>query len=163
MHIWKTLKLGSFQNVESIYKTIIKNVFKIGDWAHDILKSDVFVISPTEKEVDIVRVKVRDLGFNEGAYRKDIYQQAIEMGLELCSLEIGPILRLAYKDQPRSESLQIGMEPQKDSGNHESEFRVAHSVDGHLFLVGDHKHPTDFWEADEFFVFVKPRLRLSTK
>lgn len=73
----------------------------------------------------------------------------------MCPPEVGPQLRLQYTDQPKLESIQIGMEPQVDSEDHESEFRVVHGVDGFLWLVGDHKHSDDFWKENEYFVFIK--------
>lgn len=130
--------------------------FFIGSWADDVLKSSNFTLSLQKRRIDLVRVTPQDLGFQNGAYRKDIYTRAIEHGLKLCPLEVGPQLRLQYPDQPKRESLQIGMEPQCDSEGHESEFRVVHSpTDGPLWLVGDHKHPDDFWTEKEYFVFTR--------
>ena len=120
-----------------------------------MLRNPAFLLAKQKTEVHLMRVTASELGFKKGAYRKDIYERAYSFGLTLCPLEIGPQLRLQYKDQPRLESLQIGMKPQTDATGHESEFRVVHGGDDFLWLVGDHKHPEDFWEADEYFIFVK--------
>lgn len=153
--VWKVIKLGTFSNMESLVQALVNNQFRIGDWARDVLNSGAFTVSEREREVSLVRLTAKDLGFPEGAYRVDIYKKAQEMDLKLCSLEVGPQLRLQYTDQPYLESLQIGMEPQKDLEGHESEFRVVHAVDYHPWLVGDHKHPDDFWGPNEYFIFVK--------
>ena len=55
-------------------------------------------------------LSVKELGFNDGAYYKDICTKALELGLELCPAEVGPALRLVYKDQSRGEWLRIAME-----------------------------------------------------
>lgn len=128
----------------------------MGIWARDVLNSSAFTLTSIESELDLICISPNELGFKDGAYRKDIYQQALDRGLTLCPLEVGPQLRLQHRNQPVRESLQIGMEPQVDSDGHVSEFRVVHSsTDGPLWLVGDHKHPDDFWKNDEYFIFVK--------
>jgi len=153
--VWKTINIGTYSNVEDLKQAILGTGFKIGDWASDVLESPSFTLAKKEQKVELVRVTPKELGFKDGAPRSDIYKQAFELGLELCALEIGPQLRLQYIDQPRLESLQIGMKPQIDSEGHESEFRVVHGGDDFIWLVGDHKHLDDFWEEDEYFIFVK--------
>jgi hypothetical protein len=153
---WRTIKLGTFSDVKSLIQTTTDAGFKIGDWAKDVLNSEMFALSSVERDVNLVKITPKELGFADGAHRIDIYKKAQELGLELCPLEVGPQLRLQYVDQPYLESLQIGMEPQKDLEGHESEFRVVNGVDHCLWLVGDHKHPDDFWGPNEPFIFVKP-------
>jgi len=154
--IWKTIKVGTYDTTEGIIEALEKEGFSIGYWAIDVLNSPAFMLASVESELDLVRISPTKLGFKDGAYRKDIYKQALDNGLTLCPLEVGPQLRLQYKNQPVRESLQIGMEAQVDREGHESEFRVVHSpTDGPLWLVGDHKHPDDFWEKNEYFIFVK--------
>lgn len=152
---WKTITIGTYTNVNVLKKAILNSDFRIGSWADDVLKSSNFTLAPKKKEIDLVRITPQDLGFQDGAYRVNIYKRALGFGLELCPLEVGPQLRLQYTDQPKLESLQIGMEPQVDSNGHESEFRVVHGEDDIVWLVGDHKHSDDFWAAKEHFIFVK--------
>jgi len=152
---WKTVQIGTYSDVKLLKEAILSAGFRIGSWAEDVLESTQFVLSTKEREVDLVRVTPEDLGFHDGAYRRDIYKKALSLGLKLCPLEVGPQLRLQYTDQPRLESLQIGMESQVDSEGHESEFRVVHGGDDFIWLVGDHKHLTDFWEKGEYFIFIK--------
>lgn len=156
--IWKTITIGTFPTVSAFKKALFNSGFRIGSWANDVLESSNFTLAPQKRNIDLVRVTPKDLGFPEGAYRMDIYRQALTLGLGLCPLEIGPQLRLQYIDQPKLESLQIGMEPQLDSVGHESEFRVVHGGDDFLWLVGDHKHPNDFWKSGEYFIFLAPAI-----
>lgn len=152
---WKHINIGTHTRVEELIEDILAEGFRIGDWARDILTDSAFSLAKRETTLTLVRVAVSELDFKKGAYRKDIYERAHSFGLKLCPLETGPQLHLQYKDQPRLESLQIGMEPQTDATGHESEFRVVHGGDNFLWLVGDHKHPEDFWKADEYFIFMK--------
>ena len=153
--VWKTIPIGTFKDVEKLKKVILDAGFCIGDWADDVLNSSSFILTTKPTKINLVRISVAKLGFKKGAYRKDIYERALELGLKLCPLEVSPYLRLQYKDQPRLESLQIGMKHQKDRKNHMSEFRIVHGADDFLWLVGDHKHPDDFWNENELFVFIK--------
>ncbi len=62
-------------------------------------------------EVDLVLKTVEELGCGRLARLDDIYKQAEKLGLKLCPSEIGPHLRLNYKNQPRNEYLHIAMKP----------------------------------------------------
>lgn len=155
--IWKTIKLGTgLKTADDFSKALKQSGCKIGDWGNDILGKLAFTASDTEAEVDLVNVSVAELGFKNGATRKDIYDKTEELGLELCPNEVGPQLRLQYKDQPNGEWLRIAMEPIPDSGGDLFIFRVAHGVDD-LWLHGDNGDPDDFWDGHSRFVFVRPR------
>ncbi len=114
--IWRTLKLGTgHQTADDFRKVIKKANCKISDWANDILGKPDFTASTEEQEVELVVASVAELGFPNGATREKIYAKAKELGLDLCPAEVGPQLRLQYKDQPMNEWLLIGMEPITDS------------------------------------------------
>lgn len=134
--IWKTISIGTHARIDELKDAILSSGFRIGDWANDVLGEPNFTVASEEKKIDLVRITPKDLGFKEGAYREDIYNRALELGLKLCPLEVGPQLRLQYIDQPRLESLQIGMEPQVDSEGHRSEFRVVHGGDDFSLACG---------------------------
>jgi len=83
------------------------------------------------------------------------YACALELGLELCPAEVGPVLRLAYKDQPLSGWLIIAMNVITVSVGGLSVFRVEHDDRG-LWLSAGYGHPESFWGSDKHFVFVRP-------
>lgn len=155
--IWKTITLGTGLKTADDFRRVLKaSGFRIGDWGNDIFGKPAFKAAIEKTEVDLVNVSVAELGFKDGATRKDIYERAVGLGLELCPNEVGPQLRLQYKDQPNGEWLLIAMEPITDSDGLLSVFRVVHD-DHSLWLRGYDGSPDDFWRGRDRFVFVRPR------
>ena len=154
-NVWKTIKLGTLKNADEFRKALKKNGLKIGDWGNDILGKPAFTVTSVEEEIQLVNLSVADLGFKDGANYGNICAKAKELGLELCPNEVGPQLRLQYKDQPKGEYLRIAMEPITDSDGRLSIFSVAHGDDG-LWLHGFYGSSVGFWGARNRFVF---RLR----
>lgn len=155
--LWKTIKLGTGLVTADDFRRALKaGNFRIGDWGNDILGRRGFTAADEETEMDLVVLSVAELGFKDGAYRKDIYKRALKLGLELCPAEVGPQLRLQYKDQPMDEWLRIAMEPITDSVGHLSVFCVGRD-DGGLWLLGGDGSHGDFWDGIYRWVFVRPR------
>lgn len=154
---WKTIQLGTgLQTADDFRKEVVKAGMKIGDWANDILGKPAFTAttSETETEVELVVASVAELGFKDGATRKDIYVRAQELGLDLCPPEVGPQLRLQYTDQPKGEWLVIAMEPITDSDGSLNLFSVVHVGDVR-FLRAASGSPVRFWRGDYRFVFLR--------
>lgn len=154
--VWKTIKLGTGIQTADDFRRVLKDGgFRIGNWADDILGKPAFTAAIEEIELDLVKVSVVELGFKDGAKRGDIYNRAQELGLEPCPPEVGPQLRLQYKDQPMDEWLLIGMEPIADSGGALNVFGVGRDSDG-LWLRGYFGFPDYFWYGYVHWVFVRP-------
>lgn len=120
-------------------------------------------------KITTVRLRVADLGFPEGALTRELIGseedrdvfgnpapftggRGKQMGLELCSSDIGPALRLEYSDQPKGERLYIAMRPIRCSDGEPRIFVVLHGPDG-LALDAARARPADEWAASELFVF----------
>ena len=154
--IWKTIKIGTgLKTANDFRKALKQNGCRINDWGNTILSKPAFMASDTETEVDLVNVSVAELGFKEGTTLRDINKKALELGLELCPNEVGPQLRLQYRDQPLGEWLRIAMEPISDSDGDLNIFSVEHVVAG-LWLYGDRGDPGHFWLGSYRFVFLRP-------
>ena len=150
------IKLGTgTKDADGFRKALKKADCNIGDWGNDILGKPAFTVAPQETEVELVVVSVAELGFNEGATRADIYKRANELGLDLCPNEVGPQLRLQYKDQPKDEWLLIAMEPITDSDGDLGVFGVRRDGDGAQWLHAYYGLPGSFWLADYRWVFVR--------
>jgi len=156
--VWKTIKLGmnGLKTAEDFRKDIKDCGMKISGWAKDILGKSEFTAVTEETAVDLVKVTVAELGFKNGACRDRIYDRAKELGLELCPVEVGPQLRLQYKDQPNGERIRVGMEPIRGSDNDLKVFCVER-LDSGFWLNGGYGVPDSFWGAGSQWVFVRPR------
>ncbi|MFY9463112.1 MAG: hypothetical protein WAP52_02920 [Candidatus Sungiibacteriota bacterium] len=156
-HVWCTIKLGTGLRTAGEFGIALKQAgCRIGDWGSDILGKPAFTASRVETEVDLVALSVAELGFKDGATRKDIYERAIEIGLELCPAEVGPQLRLQYKDQPNGERLLVAMNPIADSGGGLNVFNVERS-DHDLWLSARSGRPDYFGHSGSRWVFRLPR------
>ena len=152
---WKTIKLGTGLKTAADFRKALKaGGFRIGDWANDILGKPAFSAATKEVEVELVKVLVRELGFKNGATRQEIYQRAQELGLKICPNEVGPQLRLQYKDQPNGEWIVVAMEPMTDALGNLGLFFVRHDGDGR-WLGGFYGNSDCVWRAGLEFVFCK--------
>ena len=151
--VWKTITLGTgLRTADDFRRALQSGGFRIGNWGNDILGKPAFKAATEKTEVDLVNVSVAELGFKDGATRADIYKRALELSLELCPNEVGPQLRLQYKDQPKGEWLLIAMEPIAVSHGNLIVFNVDHNVDG-LWLFGYNGKPGRFWLGPDRWVF----------
>jgi hypothetical protein len=99
-----------------------------------------------------------DLGFGEdGATVQEIYARALQIGLELCPAEVGPILRLNYLDQPVGEFLNIAMRPIARYDGELVDLTVGNGGAG-LLLIGGDGEPGLVLAGRIRFVFVRPRI-----
>ncbi len=146
---WKTIKLGTFKNVDEIRKALKAGKHSIGDWANNILGKPAFKVSETEQDVELVNVSVEELGFKNGASYADICKRALELGLDLCPAEVGPQLRLQYKDQPKGTYVVVAMEAITDSDGDLRVFDVRRRDDGEQYLSAFNGY------ADYRFVFLR--------
>jgi hypothetical protein len=155
--IWKIIKLGTdLKTAEDFRRALRDGEFRLSDWASDTLGKPAFTAATEETEVDLIKVTVAKLGFKKGARRDQIYERAKEFGLELCLPEVGPQLRLQYRDQPNGEWIPIAMEPIITSGGDPAVFYVKRDDSG-LWLDGYWGYPGHFWDADYQWVFCRPR------
>ena len=157
LELWKTIKLGTgFKGADDFSKVLKDKEMKIGGWATNILGKPEFTVADEQSEVDLVKVAVAELGFKNGAKTQQIYDRAKQLGLELCSSEVGPQLRLQYEDQPNGERILIAMKPISGSDGYLSVFSVER-YDSELLLSVYYGFPDYFWPPGYQWVFVCSR------
>ncbi len=112
LRIWKSIMLGINKGVDAYRETLAAERVRIGDSADEILGRPAFFYARTPKQVELVVLSVAELGFEADAVsHAEVYRRAKQMGVELCPADVGPQLRLAYRNQPLGEALDIAMEP----------------------------------------------------
>lgn len=125
------------------------------DKLNDIYNSPEFIhhIQNPEK-INLVRLKVRDLGFPNGATIQEIYDKAKELGLELCPDELGPYQRINDTEQSLDNWYLIAMKQFADRDGHPYVFNLVRNDYG--LWLHCWAEPDSRWSADYEFVF---RLR----
>jgi len=149
--VWKTIKLGGFKKSEEIFAALYAAGMKFSNWAADLIRA--IKIQEEEREINLVKIRVEQLGFHRGASTQDIYSQIKKRGLDLCPAEVGPQLRLQYSDQPKEEWFFIGMIPLLSSyDKHLRIFYIGHNERG-LWLHSHWGDPFHFWDPEEEWIF----------
>jgi len=161
------LKIGGM-TAEELEKSLGEEKINVSVYARRMLRNKEEFVEPVNKRererrgktetLDLVRLRVRDLGFTNPPTTKELFARAKKLGLELCPPETGPYLRLADKDQPLRTRYYIGMEPLTDSDGDPIVFLLERSQGG-LWLLNYWTGPDDHLDSDDRIVF---RLRPST-
>lgn len=155
--VWRRIKLGTgLTTADEFRKAITDNKMRICKYASDILGQSKFTVATEPVEVDLVVMSVRDLGFKCKMPYDKICAKAQQFGLDRCSPEVGPQLRLQYFDLQFGERLTIAMEAIHNSYGHRCLFSVGHDEDLPWLRTnrGDDFHK---WDLNNQFVFVLPR------
>lgn len=158
--IWKTITIGERPRTgREFHSVILERGMRVGDWARFALCEEPFRSSVVERSLDLVLVHLKALRFRTEPTNKEVFTKVFAQGLELCPPEVGPLLRATYEDQPKGETLIIGMEPVW-SGCDRIYFTVSHDADA-IRLDGVDGDPQRILGKSQMrtHVFVRPRLR----
>jgi hypothetical protein len=148
--VWKTIKLGTMEK-EDLKRKLEIDGHKLNGMSYELLaKSE---ISDKELEIDLVKIKVSDLGYKGRVPMSDLYNKARGLGYKLCSSEVGPQLRLLYTEQPKGECFRIAMEPIMASDGHPHIFTIEGW--GKVGWLGDVSINSGFFsfELNDTFIF----------
>jgi len=154
--IWRTTTLGSHKGVDSYRDALDAAKMKIGDAADEILGRPAFQYVRERTEVELTLVSAAELGVESELPLSDVYHRATQLGLALCPPEVGPQLRLDYRDQPVGESLLIAMEPVRTYYGEPTILSLMNFGSG-LALVGSDGRPQSMVGRYLRFVFALPR------
>ncbi len=149
------IKIGG-KNRQQLEKELERKNIEFELAKKNLLSSEDFTTLENEEECDLIKLTVKDLGFPSGATTEQIFEKAIELGLELCPAEVGPQLRLQSKIKDWT---LIAMKQIADRRGYPSVFDLD-SRGGQLLLLGRIAWSGKHWRDRSQFVF---RLRPSTK
>jgi hypothetical protein len=154
--IWRTITLGSYKGVDAYRDALDMAKIKIGDSADEILGRPAFPYAGTKTGVELTVLSAADLGVeSDQASLAEVYRRARQAGLELCPAEVGPQLRLDYRNQPLGEVLDIAMEPVATYGGELTMLTLANWGTG-LLLIGRDGRPESTVFRKSRFVFALP-------
>jgi hypothetical protein len=154
--IWRTITLGSYKGVEAYRDALDIAKIKIGDSADEILGRPAFPYARTKTGVELAVLSAAELGVeSDRASLDEVYQRARQAGLNLCPAEVGPQLRLDYRNQPLGEALDIAMEPVATYGGEPTILTLANWGTG-LLLIGRDGRPESMVFRKSRFVFALP-------
>jgi hypothetical protein len=154
--IWRTITLGSYRGVDAYRDALDMAKIKIGDSADEILGRPAFPYARTKTGVELAVLSAADLGAeSDQPSLAEVYQRARQAGLELCPAEVGPQLRLDYRNQPLGEALDIAMEPVATYGGEPTILTLANWGTG-LLLIGRDGRPESTVFRKSRFVFALP-------
>lgn len=171
LKVWKTIRLGvGPQNAKDLYAAIESARMKTRLCGRQFWPN-FNVITGHKADIDLVLVRVAELGLrpmlygDQGTYHiepnssgmKNIFQQARRLGLEPCSSEVGPRLRLQYGEQHNGERIFVGMKaiPITD-GDPPLEGLFIVECDDNVLYISTHYVEMSY-DNDTLFAFVLPR------
>ena len=97
-----------------------------------------------------IGLSLKQSGFSNSTTLQQVYAKAKELGLELCPPQVGPELRLNYKDQPMGEWLRIAM----DSISNHRDRPMIFTVESPGLLLGcERGEPESMFMSHMRFVF----------
>lgn len=130
----------------------------ISNYARSMLQKPEFTINSKSEKLNLIKLKVQDLGFPGSATTDEIYKRANELGLELCPPEVGPHLRLNYekvfsREQAKGKYFRIAMKQITGLNGDPDGFDVNRSDDGKRWLSTYWAEPDDSWNPENEFIF----------
>ena len=157
--IWKKIKpRPMYPRGDDFCGAIMDKGFRLGVEARDVLRRKDFPIATEPMNLDLVLVSITSLGINGMWQYSSICDRARKLGLELCPAEVGPWLRMEYREQPFGEAVVIAMEAIPNKTGDPRIFTVAHDREtGAQWLRAFSGNWDYVWRLDRQFVFVLPR------
>ena len=152
---------------------------EVSERVESILTDRDFVPTMKESGIDLVKLTVLQLGFRYGLHGisdvRVMYERIESLGLKLCSPDVGPEIRIQYKNQPERDGFCIGMKPiwtrkgstrsSKSEACHGMVFCIGHDSQNGMWLDGNDTYdglPDRVWSAhmshvEHEWVFIKPK------
>jgi hypothetical protein len=154
--IWRTLTIGS-KSADRLLSELREAEREVSGQAKDIMSKPSFTTLVEPTEVELVRIKVRDLGFTERPTTHELLngERLASFGLDPCPAEVGPHLAIVYEDQPWDEHLRVVMESICTSDGYLHVFCVERLTNGWRWLGASRAAPDRSWDLGHEILFVR--------
>ena len=96
--VTRWVRTGAMSKAE-ILSELQKHGVQLNESGKALFADPRFTTSESSTLFDTVEISVADLGYEQGATTAPIHERAVERGLALCPLELGPHLRLQFLNQ----------------------------------------------------------------
>lgn len=143
-----------------------KQLFQIDSDGESMLRNNEQFIAPVnerhrrlkgkEERIELLRLRVSDLGFLDAVPLEAVYNRAKSMGLELCPPETGPYYRLLHMNQPFEDRCDIAMDPIRTSDDTPLLFAIQHGDDGPGIGLSYGANPKVRFAPEDPFLFRLP-------
>lgn len=166
-----TVDLGGITKAELRAKLQTAGV-QLNAYAIALFDDDRFTVSEIPVSVEVEEVTVASLGLIVGATYDRIVEEAFRRGYALCHRDLGPQLRLQYRDQPEGligspptkhcappGSITIASEPLAHDEVTPRGFYLR-KMDGVLWLRGYCCADSHIWSPDDVLVFARETVLL---
>lgn len=161
---FRMIRVGGMSKQELLRELRRCNI-QLNQAAQTLFADKRFITTPTVTDFETIELTVADLDFPQGATTAQFYAAAVERGLSLCPLELGPHFRLQLLDQPEGfrghpqtrhqappGSITIASAPLIDDDDFPKGFYLR-CIQGELWLRGYHAGAAHRWNPNDHFVF----------
>ena len=159
-----TVSIGGLSKSE-LLAALREHDVQLNQAAETLFADPRFTTLGARHVVEIAALSVAELGFGEGATHGQLIARAFESGLVECPLELGPHLRMQFRNQPDGAdakpltrgrappgSITIASSPLDDSDETAKGFYLRRA-DSVLWLRGYWSWPGHVWSPDAVLVF----------
>ncbi len=105
--VWKKVKKNTHKNITQCLKDLDKKGFVLSPWIKNIYKNKKNKIIFTNKDFNLYRVKLTDLGFKKPTKLKDVYKVIKKKNFDLVSPDLALRARFLYLNQKKGEWLRF--------------------------------------------------------
>lgn len=147
------------KSVQELKDMMCEKNIQISSRAEDVLDSSEFTTQDNPENIELVRLKVKDLGFTKDFVTiEQLYHRASELGLDLCPAEVGPYQILKDLGQSTRNFYKIAM---RQIAGHDGVLKVftLDENEGDFMLHAVHIDPRFYQMSQHRFLFC---LRKST-
>ena len=105
--VWKKVKRNTHRNLSVCITDLEKKGFLLSPWIKNIYKNKKNKIIFVNKDFDLYRIKLVDLGFKKPAKLKDVYKLIKRKNFKLVSPDLALRARFLYLNQKKGEWLRF--------------------------------------------------------